>query len=342
MFNSHPMIVNSPAKPAFPASMSACDEEAHTADAVGARDAPAVSVCMPVYNCQRHVAEAVESILSQTFRDFEFLILDDGSTDGTLQILKRYAARDSRIRLISRHNKGLAPTLQELVDQARGEFLARMDGDDIAMPERFQRQVDYLRAHPECVVLGCRVWEADADGDPVGEYFTLSDHEEIDAFHFRMKGPALIHPSVTMRRDAVMAVGGYRNVPIAEEVDLFLRLAERGQVARLPEFLLKYRIHSTNYSRTDTAHEWSYRVLCEILTETYQRRNLPVSLPPPSEIPAVVPMNTATAKFNRRMGWHTLALGHTHTARKYARRALAHCPLSLETWRLMYCALRGY
>ena len=125
-----------------------------------------------------------------------------------------------------------------------------MDADDVALAGRFEKQVNHLRVHPDCVVVGCRVWEIDPDGDTICEYSTLSDHDEIDAFHFQLKGPALVHPSIMMRRDAVVAVGGYRNLSIAEEVDLFLRLAEHGQIARLPEFLLKYRIHSTNYSRT--------------------------------------------------------------------------------------------
>ena len=108
--------------------------------------------------------------------------------------------------------------------------------------------MDYLRAHLDCVVVGCRVWEVDADGDSIREYFTLSDHDEIDAFHFRMTGPALVHPSIMLRRDAMLAVGGYRNFVI-EDVDLYLRLAEYGRIARLPDFLLKYRIHSANLYR---------------------------------------------------------------------------------------------
>ena len=97
---------------------------------------------------EKYVAEAVESILNQTLGDFEFLILDDGSTDGSLEILRRYADRDPRIHLTSRANKGVVASLNELLDQARGEFIARMDADDVAMPERFQKQVDFLRATP--------------------------------------------------------------------------------------------------------------------------------------------------------------------------------------------------
>jgi hypothetical protein len=213
-----------------------------------------------------------------------------------------------------------------------------MDADDIALPGRFASQVEYLRAHPECVAVGCRVWEADADGDPVCESPTLSDHEEIDAFHFRMKGPALIHPSVMMRRDAAVAVGGYRNFDVAEEVDLFLRLAEHGRLARVPEFLLKYRVHASNYSRTDTARARSYRANCDILTDACRRRGLPVSLPPE---PILAESEDPAAR-DRRYGWLSLLSGQPRTARKYARRALARRPFSPHSWRLMYCALRGY
>jgi glycosyltransferase involved in cell wall biosynthesis len=127
---------------------------------------PLISVCMPVYNAERYVSEAIESVLSQTFKDFEFLILDDGSTDGSLAILKGHAERDPRIRLTSRPNKGLAPTLNELMDQARGEFVARMDADDVSLPERLERQADYLRKHPDCVIVGCHALVMDSDGDP--------------------------------------------------------------------------------------------------------------------------------------------------------------------------------
>jgi glycosyltransferase involved in cell wall biosynthesis len=149
---------------------------------------------MPVYNAERFVAEAL----------IEYSCADTWG----LRVPDR--RRRLNRRLVSRPNKGLVPSLNELVYVARGEFLARMDADDIGMPERFEKQVGYLRAHPECAVVGCRVWEIDADGDTVTEWPTLSDHTEIDAFHFRLMGPALLHPSIVMRRDAVLAIGGYR------------------------------------------------------------------------------------------------------------------------------------
>jgi len=306
-----------------------------------ATETPLISICMPVYNAEPYVAEAVESMLGQTLGDFEFLIIDDGSTDDSLRILKRYAARDPRIRLTSRPNQGLVPTLNELVDGARGEFLARMDADDIAMPERFEKQVQYLRDHPDCAVVGCRVWEIDAEGDPVTEWPTLSDHDEIDAFHFRLMGPALLHPSIMMRREAVLAVGGYRPFAVSEEIDLYLRLAERWRLGRVPDYLLKYRVHTTNYSRDPKTQAQSYRANCEILIDAYRRRNLPVSLPP-EVVPSRDPKYRHSPEWHRVMGWIALLGGHPRTARKYARRVVARAPFSIESWRLLYCAVRGH
>jgi glycosyltransferase involved in cell wall biosynthesis len=303
-------------------------------------EAPLISVCMPVYNAERYVCEAVQSILAQTLGDFELLALDDGSTDGSLRILQRYAARDPRIRLISRPNKGLVASLNELVDQARGEFIARMDADDITMPERFEKQVEYLRAHPECAVVGCRVWETDADGDTVTEYPTLSDHDEIDAFHFRLMGPALLHPSVMMRRAAVLAIGGYRSFAVSEEIDLYLRLAEHWRLGRVPDYLLKYRIHGANYSHNPKTVERSYRANCDILIDAYRRRNLPAKLPPPETVWGIPSLSAIEQYYV--YGWRSLLAGHPRTARKYARRVLIRRPLARESWRFLYCALRGY
>ena len=106
---------------------------------------PLISVILPVYNAEKYLAEAIDSILNQTFTDFEFIIINDGSTDNSLSILQSYQTQDSRIRLFSRENKGIVMTMNEGIDLARGEWLARMDADDIAMPSRFERQLQHLK-----------------------------------------------------------------------------------------------------------------------------------------------------------------------------------------------------
>ncbi len=125
-----------------------------------------VSVIMPVYNGERYLEAAVESILNQTFSDFEFIITDDGSTDTSLALLRRYANRDPRIRLISRPNTGYVKALIEAVPLAKGKYIARMDADDISLPERFERQVRFLEQNPDYAVVGSKVLLIDSDGAP--------------------------------------------------------------------------------------------------------------------------------------------------------------------------------
>ena len=148
------MTDNPSVTPVVSASAPAHDGKSQVDDQAGRMNAPLISVCMPVYNAKRYLGEAVESILSQTFRDFEFLIIDDGSTDRSLAILQRYAAQDARIRLSSEPNAGYVVRLNEMLHQARGDLIARMDADDVALPERFARQVEFLRSHPEVDVVG--------------------------------------------------------------------------------------------------------------------------------------------------------------------------------------------
>src|SRR5215213_8085491 len=117
--------------------------------------APPLSVVMPVYNGKAYVGQAIESILTQTFTDFEFMIVDDGSTDGSNEIIEAYAQRDGRIRVLSQCNQGTSVALNTGIALARGELIAHMGADDIALPQRFERQLHYLRQNPQIGVLGC-------------------------------------------------------------------------------------------------------------------------------------------------------------------------------------------
>ena len=245
-------------------------------------DPPLISVCMPVYNAEPYVAEAVESILAQTYRNFEFIIIDDGSTDRSLAILKRYAAQDTRIRLSSSPNAGYLVRLNEMLDEARGDLIARMDADDVAMPERFIRQIDFLDAHPEVVAVGSRVLAIDSDGDPIAEFCTAQDHEEIDRAHLDVQGGFINHPVAMIRTAAIRKIGGYRaDYWPGEDVDLWLRLAEIGRLANLPERLLKFRRHleSISYTRHARQHE-----RCQAAAiDAHRRRGLPLPSWEPSE-----------------------------------------------------------
>lgn len=204
-------------------------------------DMPVISVLMSVYNGERYVAEAIQSILGQTEGRFEFLIVNDGSRDASASILDRYAAQDSRIRVIHQPNRGLIASLNLLLDEARAPLVARMDGDDVSRPERFAVQLAAMTAHPQIAVLGTNTDELDADG----AYFPCSDLHPATPADIRdrlMVASAMCHPSVMMRRDVVRALGGYRAAfRHCEDYDLWLRVSERHEMRNLPDRLFLYR-----------------------------------------------------------------------------------------------------
>jgi len=211
---------------------------------------PALSVALSVYNGGRYLSEAIASVRGQTFADFEFLILDDGSTDETAAIIARHAAEDPRIRPISRENRGLVASLNQLLHEARAPVIARMDADDRCHPERFARQLAFLAAHPDHGVVGCWNDHIDEAGRPceIDGPDHATDHSGILAMIAAGLTP-LSHPTVCYRRDVVQAVGGYHPAfRHCEDYDLWLRLASRTRLANLPERLLSYRRHEAQVS----------------------------------------------------------------------------------------------
>lgn len=210
---------------------------------------PRVSVVMPVRNGGCFLSEAIQSILGQTFRDFEFIIVDDGSVDNTREILAQAAARDPRVRILSQPPSGIVAALEAARACARGTYLARMDADDVSSPDRLARQVEFLDRNPLIIALGGQVRIIDATGRalklgrwPVSEK-ACKTHLEI--------GSPLCHPAVMMRATAVEACGGYKGVSEpAEDYDLWLRLSKIGEFANLNEIVLDYRVHSNSVTFT--------------------------------------------------------------------------------------------
>ncbi len=301
-------------------------------------DAPAISVLMSAYNSERYVREAIESILNQTFGDFELILIDDGSKDPSPAILKAFADRDTRIRFSSRPNKGLTRTLNEAFALAQAPLIARMDADDIALPDRFAKQVAYLNAHPECVCVGSRVILI----DPLGSEMNATDHklthEAIDAGLIGGSGWSIVHPVAMMRAGALKQVGGYREqFTTSQDLDLFLRLGEIGKLANLPEVLLKYRQHfeSVNFAKYD--EQW--RVKSIIVGDAYDRRGL--TKPETWNFAPRATAERSKADQIRHWAWAALKGGNIAAARKHAWASLKMKPLSQESWRLTYCALRG-
>ncbi len=206
---------------------------------------PAITVAMSVYNGEPYLAEAIESVLAQSFTDFEFLILDDGSSDSSRETILRYAAQDARIRPIIRENRGLIASLNQLVAEARAPLIARMDADDVCLPQRFARQIAFFAEHPDYGVVGSWSEDIDEAGRSIqSEALGLDQPTTHEAFLASIDagGPLLCHPAVMYRAEVVRAVGGYHAAfRHCEDLDLWLRLATRTRLRSIPERLLRYR-----------------------------------------------------------------------------------------------------
>jgi glycosyltransferase involved in cell wall biosynthesis len=201
---------------------------------------PRISVVMPVYNGEKYLAEAVESILAQTFRDFEFIIIDDGSTDSTTDILGRYKQEDDRIRVYPQENLGEVASCNRGYQLAQGEYVARMDADDVSLPERLARQLGYLEAHPEIGVLGTWVQVIDSRGK-AREIWHLPTMPRVVEWSLCFED-TLANPSVMMRRAVIERLGFCRaETTIAADYDLWARALPVTQLANIPEVLLQYR-----------------------------------------------------------------------------------------------------
>lgn len=297
--------------------------------------APLVSVVTPVYNNERYLEQAVQSILDQTLSDFEFILVDDESTDSSAAILERMSRQDPRIRVFRRPHTGIVGAMNDGLRLARAEFIARMDADDLALPHRLERQVEFLRDHPDHVLVGSRVMLIDPDGAPICEFVHETTHEEIDQGHVAMRW-TVVHPAVMYRRQVVLDLSGYRGeYESLEDLDLFLRLAERGRLANLPEVLLLYRQHPE--SMCVTFRDQQNDVRSSVYRDLARRRGISINFAPEQYHAP----DRSLLQMMRHWGWLALKAGKLATARKYALRVLRGEPLNLESWRLLYCALRG-
>src|SRR6266851_288675 len=229
---------------------------------------PTVSVVMSVYNGEAFLPEAVESILAQTFREFEFLVIDDGSKDGTAEILGGYASQDRRVRVVRHENKGRVTSLNVGIGLATGKYIARMDADDVAMPYRLAEQIEFMERHPEVGLLGGAVELISVTGQVVKTARPPLDDSAIKSLMLRYN--PMFHPTVVMRKDVALAAGGYRKALLdADDYDLWLRMSERSRLANLGKTMVQYRIHSEQVSIRNLEHQ-TQCVLAATAAETQE------------------------------------------------------------------------
>lgn len=208
--------------------------------------APRVTVVMPVFNAEAHLAEAVRSVLGQTLKELEVVAVDDGSRDGSHAILERFARADRRLKVVA-NDRNLGGSAARNIGWrlSRAPYIACMDADDVALPDRLSRQVAFLDAHPSVAAVGGGVFTIDANGRRISRRRHPTRSRVIRSTLRRHN--CLAHPSVTMRRSALEAVGGYR-FNSSEDYDLWLRLSERFELANLSEPVHLHRMHLSQQS----------------------------------------------------------------------------------------------
>ncbi|MBZ1518985.1 glycosyltransferase [Leuconostoc mesenteroides] len=231
---------------------------------------PVVSVLMGVYNGESTIAASIESIKRQTFSDWELIIYNDGSTDFTDEILKKYSRNDSRIVIIDNQGKnGLASGLNKCLSVARGKYIARMDDDDISLQQRFSKQVEYLdkNSYVDAVGTGMIVFDDIADRG-------IRRNETVVTKDSFLKGSPFFHPTIMIKREVLQSLGGYReDVGRAEDLDLWFRFFQAGYVGtNLKEPLIKYHEDVTDYKKRTLR---SGIITCQVLFKGYKAINIP-------------------------------------------------------------------
>lgn len=209
--------------------------------------APRISVVMPVYNAEAFVGEAIRSILAQRFTDLEFIIVNDGSTDGSSDVIRSFT--DPRIRVIDQEQGGVVRALNAGLAAARGEWIARHDADDIALPDRLERQLAFAAAHPEIGLMGTWATVIDPEGRTIGSLRHPTGHAAIA--YALLFDSAFVHPSVMFLRSLVEQVGTYPDDPaVFEDHAMWSRMARATVMANLPEELVRYRHTDASASRS--------------------------------------------------------------------------------------------
>ena len=306
--------------------------------------APRVSVLMPVFNTARYLGEALESISAQTFGDFELIVVDDGSNDGSSRILEQFAVRERRMRLITRENRGLIASRNELLAAGRGELLAWMDSDDSSLPDRLARQVEAFSNDSGLACLGTSAQCIDPDGKYLKIERWPTDPEQI--LIDQQAGGAMRFPTTMMRRDAAMRVGGFREpFKIGEDFDFLLRLSQYGRMSNLPHVLYLYRQHVASVCATLGPHWPLYRDrILELARERQQRGRDRLEEGGSVLIEVIANANREELERQVYRGWAEQALdnGDFALAMKYARATVMRRLFSMPEWKLLCrIALKG-
>lgn len=299
---------------------------------------PIVSVVIPIFNRQRYVGAAIESVLNQTFNDFELILVDDGSTDRSLRVCERYADRDERIRIIRQPNLGCYVARNAALRKSDGRYTAIIDSDDTCAPDRLERQVAFLDAHPGHDAVGGQVCFTDPYGIPTQRITCPQDHDAIDAKHLRGEPGGLVHGASMCRTDAMRAIDGYNEYRSSADFDLFLRLAEIGKLANLPgEPVVFVRTHRQSISAKRRQEQIA--LAARFANDARQRRGLEPL--PYHAIETGSHNELSPAEQTRSWALHAIEARNRAIARRHALSLLRMAPHQRDTWRIARWAVLG-
>ena len=233
---------------------------------------PAIDVLLPVYNAADTLGETMRSVQAQTVANFRVLAIDDGSTDGSTDLIAQMAAEDPRIELLRKPNGGIVDALNFGIERLRAPLTARQDADDLCHPLRFAEQMRYLAGDPACVAVSGCARHIDERGRPIGTYALMRPPQDCDAAAVPSREPYLMHPFLMVRRETLQAVGGYRYAFHSEDTDLYWRLMELGRLHNLPCLLGDYRIHSKSISSASVLNGRIAAVTSQLAGLSHRRR----------------------------------------------------------------------
>ncbi|QDU34452.1 Putative glycosyltransferase EpsE [Poriferisphaera corsica] len=302
---------------------------------------PLVTVVIPTWNDDQYISEAIQSILKQTFTDFELIIANDGSTDNTPVIAEKFAKQDDRIIILNKPHSNGSIIRNHALEITRGQFTAVMDADDYSDHTRLEKQVNFLLENPDHVAVGSWFVRVDPEGNTLGMKMLPETHEEIDSLHIEGNAGAIAHSSLMYRTDAFRDIGGYSERPCATDYDLALKLAEKGRIANLPEVLYYWRQHLKSTSSNKSIEQ--ARCAFQAWIDARNRRDLPIDHNTAERLGDEIKTMKPATKAQILSLWSRYALhyGELPVARKHAMHALARNPFCLQNWRIFKWSLTG-
>lgn len=292
---------------------------------------PELTVLMNVFNAEKYLNLAIESILEQTYTDFEFIIINDGSKDSSEAIIQKYAQLDPRIIFLSRENKGIVASANEGIALSSTKYIARMDADDIALPNRLEEEMNFLKENEDVVCVGSGSIIIDDEGYELTVWSIPTKDYDIQKLLMAGHCP-LANPSVIFRKDAAIKVGCYREeFGTAEDYDLFLRLGEVGKLANINKPLIKYRFLSGSVSgKNQIQQRETMRLAC---SEAWKRRGIK-SVFTAGEYWRPINTRNSKHKFSLEFGWWAYNYKNKPAAIKYGIKSIKLKPWDINGWKL--------